>query len=279
MLSDMSDETNKPSTAMVPISAAAEWHEIIDRIVDELEAEDIPDEVIKAAEYLICGWPTYKVAQRLGTKPDIIRGYLSKYPRMAVAVHYGQRELQRWRMAQLEMQFLSAVEASQDILNLGTEHHRVHNLEGADPKVLALKAQQARFIISLFAGQKVDLKVRSPEDDRPALKAQQDALDYIADKVSARLESIEALPEKVETTYRVHDVKTGKHGPMLDEHGDPSFGELGVINTNEEGTLCHVCGDRVGKLRLHVTKGHKMTDREYELVFMLGKGDLKLHGS
>lgn len=277
ILEDILPETQETGTALVPLSAAGEWHEIVDQIVDELTEEDFPDDVIKAAEYLMCGWPTYKVAQRLGRQTSTIRGYLSRYPRVAVAINYGQRELQRWRLSQLERQFISAVEASQDILDLGTPHRRVENLDGVDPKVLALKAQQARFIISLFAGQKLDLQVRSPEDEKPALKAQQDALDYIADKVSGRLESIEAFPERQTTTYRVVDIKDRKSGPMLDEHGDPMHGKLGIFDTNEEGTLCHVCGDRFSKIRIHVTKGHKMTDREYEMVFMFEKDALKKH--
>lgn len=277
ILSDLPEAENA-GTALVPLSAAGEWHEIVDRIVDELNEEDIPDDVIKAAEYLMCGWPTYKVAQRLKKQTNTIRGYLSRYPQVAVAVHYGQRELQRWRLSQLERQFISAVEASQDILDLGTPHRDpVTSLEGVDPKVLALKAQQARFIISLFAGQKLDLQVRSPEDEKPALKAQQDALDYIADKVSGRLESIEAVPEKRTTTYRVVDAKDRKSGPMLDEHGDPMHGTLGAFDSNEDGTLCHVCGDRVSKIRIHVTSGHKLTDREYEMVFMFEKDALKNH--
>ena len=150
ILEDMPIEAQDTKTALVPLSAAGEWHEIVDQIVDELTEEDIPDDVIKAAEYLMCGWPTYKVAQRLNKQTSTIRGYLSRYPRVAVAVNYGQRELQRWRLSQLERQFISAVEASQDILDLGTPHRQVQNLDGVDPKVLALKAQQARFIISLF---------------------------------------------------------------------------------------------------------------------------------
>ncbi len=279
ILEDMPEEAQETGTALVHLSAAGQWHEIVDRIVDELLDEDIPDDVVKAAEYLICGWPTYKVAQRLSVQTKTIRGYLSRYPNVAVAVNYGQRELQRWRLAQLERQFISAIEASQDILDLGTPHRQVQNLDGVDPKTLAIKAQQARFIISLFAGQKVDLNVRGPEDDKPALKAQQDALDYIADRVANRLESIDAVPEKLVTTYRVVDVRDNKSGPMLDEHGDPAHGKLGEIETNEDGTLCHVCGERFGKLRIHVTQGHRMTDREYELVFMLSKGELKTHGA
>ena len=245
ILADMPEAEN-PGTAMVPLSAAGEWHEIIDHLVDELTEGDFPDDVIKAAEYLICGWPTYKVAERLGKQTNTIRGYLSRYPQVAVAVHYGQRELQRWRLAQLERQFISAVEASQDILDLGTPHRQVENLDGVDPKILALKAQQA-------------------------------PLDYIADKVSTRLESIEAFPERQTTTYRIIDAKDRKSGPMLDENGDPMHGTLGEFDTNEEGTLCHVCGDRYSKIRLHVTKGHKLTDREYEMVFMFEKDALKKH--
>jgi len=270
-LQDMNEEISTESKALVPLSAAGEWQTIVDTIVNDLSEEDYPDDVIKAAEYLICGWPTHKIAQRLSKKKTTIRGWLTRYPKMAVAVNYGQRELQRWRMAQLEKQFLSALETSQNILDAANE-----NAEPVNPKLLAIQAQQARFIISLFAGQKVDLKVKSPSDERPSLKAQQDALDYIADKITDRLNTIEAVPET--TTYRVIDASTGVKGPMLNENGDPFHGKLGEIDQNEKGTLCHICGARVGKLYLHVTSGHKIKDREYEIIFMLDRGTLKEYG-
>lgn len=278
LLSDMPEEASTESTALVPLSAAGEWQTIVDEVVDSLD-DDIPDKVIKATEYLICGWPTHKIAERLNTKKAIIRGWLTRYPKMAVAVHYGQRELYRWRMAQLEQGFLTALEVSQRILDMGSSKNRLEanmqDMASADPKLLAIQAQQARFIISLFAGQKMDLKVRSPSDDRPALKAQKDALDYIASQIKDSLNTIEARPE---ATYRVVDIASGVLGPLLDDKGDPFHGILGEFDQNEEGTLCHVCGERASKLYMHVTKGHKMKAREYEMVFMLDKDSLKQYG-
>jgi len=275
-LTDMPEETSGDATALVPLSAVEEWHSIVDRVIDELDGEEYPDDVLKAAEYLICGWPTYKVAERIGRRKDTIRGWLSRYPKMAVAVNFGQRELHRWRMARLEQQFISAVEASQDILDLGTPHRTVENMDGVDPKILALKGQQARFIISLFAGQKVDLKIRSPSDEQPQLKAQKDALDYLATRIAGELDN--TIIARPETTYRVIDVNTDTHGPLLDTHGNPFYGTLGEFDQNEGGTLCHICGERQKKLYIHVTKGHKMKGREYEMVFMLDRGTLKEYG-
>lgn len=271
LLSDIMEESSDALTALVPLSAAGEWQTIIDNIVDQLDG-DIPDEVIKAAEYLICGWPTHKIAERLNKKKSTIRGWLTRYPEMAVAVNYGQRELHRWRMAQLEQQFLTSLETSQRILDSGGETEEGDEI---DPKVLAIQAQQARFIISLFAGQKMDLKVRGPSDDRPALKAQKDALDYIAEQITDKINTVEARPE---TTYRVVDIHSGILGPLLDDKGDPFHGRLGEFDQNDEGTICHVCGERANKLYMHVTKGHKMKAREYEIVFMLDKDSLKQYG-
>jgi len=275
ILSDL--ENLNDSIALVPLSAAGEWQTIIDKVVDDLD-DDIPDKVIRAAEYLICGWPTHKIAERLNTKKETIRGWLTRYPKMAVAVNYGQRELYRWRMAQLAQEFLTALDVSQRILDLGSgmkTTEDLEKLESLDPKILAIQAQQARFIISLFAGQKMDLRIKSPSDDRPALKAQKDALDYIAEQITDKLGTIEARPE---TTYRVIDISSGVRGPLLDDKGDPFHGKLGEVDQKEEGTLCHVCGERVTKLYMHVTKGHKMKVREYEIVFMLDKDSLRQYG-
>ena len=182
-------------------------------------------------------------------------------------------------MAQLEQGFLTALEVSQRILDMGTGRKRLEeNMQdttSTDPKILAIQAQQARFIISLFAGQKMDLKIRSPSDDRPALKAQKDALDYIAKQITDNINTIEARPE---TTYRVIDANTGILGPLLDDKGDPFHGTLGEFDQDDTGTLCHVCGKRESKLYMHVTKSHKMKAREYEMVFMLDKDSLKQYG-
>lgn len=274
----LSEEEGEEVTALVPLSASGEWHTIVDQIIDELEIVDAPDKILKAAEYLICGWPTHKVAKRLGTTKETIRGWLTQYPNMAVAVNYGQRELQRWRMARLEQQFVSAVEASQDILDLGTPHREspVINLDGIDPKILTLKAQQARFIISLFAGQKVDMKVRGHDDEPPSLKAQEGALDYLATRIAGELDN--TILARPETTYRVIDVNTDTHGPLLDDKGDPFHGKLSEFDQNESGTLCHICGERHNKLYIHVTKGHKMKERTYEMVFMIDRGKLREYG-
>jgi hypothetical protein len=275
-VSDLPEEEGE-STALVPLSAAGEWHTIVDNIVDNLSENEYPTNVIKAAEYLICGWPTHKVAERIGVKKETIRGWLTRYPEMAVAVNYGQRELHRWRMARLEQQFVSAVEASQEILDIGTRHTEpTGNMDNFDPKLLALKAQQARFIISIFAGQKMDLKIRNPAEDKPQLKAQQEALDYLATRIAGELDN--TVVARPETTYRVTDVNTDTHGPLLNERGDPFHGTLGEFDQNEAGITCHVCGSREKKLYLHITKGHKMKDREYEMVFMLDRGMLREYG-
>ncbi|MCK5613362.1 hypothetical protein KAR91_66445 [Candidatus Pacearchaeota archaeon] len=269
-------EDESTGEELVPLSAAAEWQEIVDTLIDDLYDYDYPDEVLKATEYLISGWPSHQVAERLGVKRETVRGWLTRYPKMAVAVNYGQRELHRWRMSRLERQFLSAVEASQDILDLGTKHRTVENLDAVDPKILAIKAQQARYIIGLFAGQKLDLQVKGPSDEAPKLKAQKEALDYLADRISDNLgDTVTAAPE---TTYRVLDGQFNSGGPLTDDRGDPYHGILGELDKNEAGTLCHICGERHPKLYMHVTKGHKMKDRYYEIVFMLDRGTLKEYG-
>jgi len=285
LLDDLSEEDN---TSLVPLSAAGEWQEIIDQVVSGImgKGEIIPEDVIKAAEYLICGWPTYKVAKRLNRSPSTIRGWLTNYPEVTAAIYQGQRELHRWRMSRLEQQFLSAVEASQRILDVGTEHDRPRPMaqgeedEDFEPvpintKLLAIQAQQARYIISLFAGQKMDVQIEGPEERKPALKAEQDALDYIVGAIKEELHTIDAVQE---TTFRIKDAQVGVSGPMLDDKGNPFYGELGEVDTNPEGTLCHVCGKRVPKLYMHVTNGHKMKERMYEITFMLDRGTLKEHG-
>jgi hypothetical protein len=271
ILKDMDEEISKHvDTDLVPISAAAEWGEIVDDVILSLVEEDeYPEDVLKVTEYLICGWPSYEIAKKIGRKPETIRSWLSRYPKMALAVRKGQHELQRWRLAQLEKQFIDAAKLSQKIIEGDS------SVMQTDSKKLGIQARQARYILGLFAGQKLDLQVKGSQDDRPTLKAEKDALDYLAERIAEEQDKrmIDVTPSE-DKIVRVIDPRDGTKGPVLDEDGEPMHGTLGEIDRNDEGSLCHICGKRVGKLRLHVNKGHKMSDQEYEVIFMLPVGEL-----
>jgi hypothetical protein len=258
-----------PEEYLNMLPASAEWQEIIESILDDLLADEggtaLPNDVIQAAELLIAGYPTVDVARKLGVKRDTVRSWLTRYPKIAKVVRYGQIQLHRWRMAQLERQFITAAQKSEELLNIPFDG------EGVDPKILSALGLHIRYVIGLFAGQKIDLKITNPaEDTSKTLKGEENALDYIAGKLAER----QIKKEAVEGEYRIVDAKQLQRGPLLDENGDPVFGSLGVLDRNEEGTICHVCGERMRQLQLHIHTSHKMSSREYELVFMLEQGTL-----
>lgn len=242
------------------IDSDNEWREIVNQIIETLDTNDLPDDVIQATEYMIAGWPTYKIAKKLNTSKHTIRYWLSKYPAMAAAVQQGRELMSRWRLARLEQQFLLAVNRSEEILELKL------NDKSVNPKILGLIAQHARFVIGLFAGKKIDINVKV-EEERPQLKAKEDALQYLAEQLQKQRDS----DEPIEATYRVVDPKVNE-GPLLDENGEPNFGELGELDVNDDGVMCHICGKRFSYLSIHIRKKHHISNEIYEVTFMLERG-------
>jgi hypothetical protein len=281
ILDDFEDEElQEPTTALVPLNSAASWQQITNALVERLEGEDLPERVIKATEYLVCGWPMYKVAQRVKSKEKTIRGWLKRYPAMALAVAEGQKALHLWRLSQLEQQFLTAMEVSQELFDsiegewveIATDEGIENEWRPTNHKLLAAKATHARFIIGLFAGQKLKIDIQTPEEERPPLKAGIDALDYLIEGISDRIDDHRAKP--IEKIIRVIDTTSGEDIPYVDEKGDPFFGIMGELDMAEDGTLCHICGKRARHIRQHIGGAHKMAPFDYEVTFMLDEGAL-----
>ncbi len=280
ILDDLKEEDLQETvTALVPLNAATSWQEITNALVERLEKEELPEKVVKATEYLVCGWPMYKIAERIGSKGSTIRTWLKKYPAMALAVAEGQKALHLWRLSQLEQQFLLAMEISQELFDAEPGRFVENFEEGEEDiwiptnhKLLAAKATHARFIIGLFAGQKLKIDIKTPEEERPPLKAGVDALDYLIDGISKRIDNHRAEP--IEKVIRVIDNKSTDDKPIIDAKGNPFYGILGELDTDEEGSLCHICGKRALHIRQHIGGAHRIPPFDYEVTFMLDEGAL-----
>ena len=253
------DTDNLPVLSENDIGPDTEWVDIANQIASTLALDDMPDEVIMAAEYMIAGWPTFKISKKINVSKQTIRRWLSQYPAMAAAVSLGRQLMSTWRMARLEQQFMSAIERSEEILDLEFSNKDVN------AKLVGLLAQHARYIIGLFAGQKIDINVNVNQND-PVLKAKADALEFLASELAKQRENVDTEP--IEATFRIVDSKTDT-GPLLDENGNPHHGELGIIGVNNSGAQCHICGKRFKQLSLHIRKKHNMSNEIYETTFML----------
>lgn len=260
--------------AITTVNQDADWQDIINELVEQLTGEDLPDKVVRATELMLAGYPTYKVAKKLYVTTQTIRRWLSTYPAMSAVIAKGRAALSQWRMQKLEQQFMSAVERSEEILNIpldGVMDDYGGDGIKVDPKVLTVVAAQSRYIIGLFAGQKIDIDVHHDYSDA-TIKAKQDALQYLADQLLSQ--QAKALDEPIETTFRVIDSKSDDSGPMLDEDGNPPFGEFGIMDTDEDGTMCHICGRRYKSLQKHVLTAHNLSTSEYEELYMIEPGTL-----
>ena len=261
------------SNSLVPVPDE-EWGEIVNKLVEEVNDQDYPDKVVRATEMMVVGFPLPEIAEEIGTETRTIRRWLTKYPVMAATVANGRALLSKWRMSKLEQQFLKAVNRSEQVLDLslsGSYYDDAGEQHFVDPKVLTVVAAQSRYVIGLFAGQRMDVQVTHELGDT-VLKAQSDALDYIADKLQDQQDGV--VIDAVETTYRVLDDKV-ETGPMLNSDGSAPHGEIGQLNINEDGTQCHICGNRYKALHSHLYGKHNTSTKDYETVYMLDQGAVR----
>lgn len=249
----------------------ARWNQIVTTILDSYD-ETVPDNALKAAELLMNGFTTRQTADRLNVTQQSVMGWMKRYPKLAILVAQGRELLSRWRLGQLEQQFYDAVAISRNILSLPLsgkwKNPETGEFEDVNAKLLGIQAQHARFIISLFTNQQIDVVVKLDENTQEIFKAQQSALDYIAEQVS----TIREEDEPIEATYRLID--PDDKGPLVDEDGNPHHGELGSVNVDVSGILCHICGNRFSQLGIHIRTKHRISIENYELTFMLTSGSV-----
>jgi hypothetical protein len=248
-----------------------DWQTIADRLVDELTSQDLPDKVVQAAEMMLAGYPLYQVARKVNVTTPTVRRWLSAYPMLAAVVANGRKLLSKWRLARLEQQFLTALERSQEVLEIPLDGETSDG-KRVNPKILTVVAAQARYIIGLFAGQQQNITVTHEMGDT-VMQAREDALAYLAQKLAEQRQH--ARIEPVEAVYRVIDPKLDNNGPMLDEQGHPSFGEIGKLDIADEGTLCHVCGGRYKSFARHLLTNHNLSAEEYESLYLLPEGSIR----
>ncbi len=266
----MTEENNK---LIIPVTGQEEWSVLADRISEEVGDADLPEKVVKATELLLAGFPLSKVAQKITISPKTIRGWLSRYPTMAAIVANNRKLLTNWRMSQLEQQFLLAVERSKDVLEAPLSGTTPDG-ERIDPKILTVVAAQARYIIGLFAAQQQSLTVTHELGDT-VMKAQDNALSYLAEKLGEQQERA-AIGEPIEAVFRVIDASSvDSSGPMLDENGGSPFGEIGELSKDDDGVLCHICGQRRAGMSKHIIHKHNMTVEEYEVLYLLEPGSIR----
>jgi hypothetical protein len=235
---------------------AVTWQETINTLTETLVESDMPNKIVEMAEMLVAGYPTYKIADKLGVKRQTVKNYMTKYPDMTRAVALARKDLSLWRMSQMEQQFLEALKTSADVFSAN---------EDVNAKLLGIKAQHARYVLSLFFGNKLDINIKISEET-PLFKARQSALDYVVDTAK------DYEDDAIETTIRI--IEEEPKGPLLDEEGNPNHGELGVLEKNKEGILCHVCGKRFERLDIHIRIKEKLSSEMYETIFMLAPGTI-----
>jgi len=239
------------------------WRQIVDSIILDLDGNDIPNQVVRAVELLLSGFPIPDVADQLGVKTETVRRWLVRYPRISEILANHQPMLIKWRMTEIDKQFLQALEVSRKVLELPM------NGEDVNAKLVGIQAAQARYIIGLRAGQKQDITVTHEMGDS-VMKARQDALDYLATRM---LEQDHEEP--IETTFRIIDETKETNAPLFMDNGTSPFGEVGIIDQNDQGIMCHVCGKRYKGLRRHALSKHDLGSVEYELLYGLEEGSLK----
>lgn len=246
------------------------WGGIIQSIVDALDKEELPDDVVRAAELLVSGYPISEVAKLVGSSQYVVRSWLVKYPALAKIMAEQKKLISLYRMAKLEQQFSTAVDKSNEILSLSLDGRAEDGSRQVDPKILTVVAAQARYIIGLFAGQKSDVTVVH-EFGNSVLNANESALNYLAGKLA----EAKTGNEPIEAVFRVIDNKVDAQGPILMADGSPKFGKIGVLEMTDKGILCHICGGSYKSFAKHILYKHEFQVANYELAFLLPEGTIR----
>lgn len=259
------------------LSGDESWQDIVNSLTSELADSDTPDNVIRVTELLLSGYSVSQAAKKAGVSAATVRRWMSFYPTMAAVISDGRKLLSKWRMAKLEQQFLEAIEKNEEILNLSLTGLNPKTGEMVSSKILTVVAAQVRYIIGLFAGQRVDIQV-THELGETTLKARRDALDYIAQQIQSQRDNSDAEP--IEAVYRVIDDKYDNSGPLLNSNGEPHFGHFGKIEKDDNNRArCHICGKYYVSLQKHILMAHNMGTPDYETLFMLEEGSIEQTGT
>lgn len=258
-----------PEDNKLPIAASTEWQKILEGIYSEFDVEEIPTKALQAMELLIVGFPVAAVANKIGTTSQTIRGWLVRYPTISAAITKGQEDLSRWRMSHLEKQFLEAAELSANILSGDP------TVMATEPKLLAIQARQARYVMDLFTGKLRDLHITQINNNTTTvenveLKASRDSLEWLAQKLQTQDDK-----DVVEAEFRVTYDHSRRGEPVVDEGGEPFYGVYEAIDTTEDGLQCHICGTRLIELGTHIQSMHGMSTQEYENTFRLKRDEIK----
>lgn len=254
-----------------PDNDTATWQTVIDNLTLTLTEGDTPDKIISMAEMLVSGWPMYKIAKELGVSTKTARSWLVKYPEVTQAVAVARKQVSIWRMQQMEKQFVTAVKKSAEVLEVAATYDPQEDVPErvVNSKLLGIQAQHARWVLDLFLGNKFkDININIIEQN-PTLKATKDALNYITEQLGSQGDD-----DIIEGTVRVVD-EANAQGPLLDENGDPYYGALGILDSNDDGMLCHICGQRFKRLDIHLRVKEGVSADMYEVMFMLDAGTIR----
>lgn len=254
-----------------PDNDTATWQTVIDNLTLTLTEGDTPDKIISMAEMLVSGWPMYKIAKELGVSTKTARSWLVKYPEVTQAVAVARKQVSIWRMQQMEKQFVTAVKKSAEVLEVDATYDPQEDVPErvVNAKLLGIQAQHARWVLDLFLGNKFkDININIIEQN-PTLKATKDALNYITEQLGSQGDD-----DIIEGTVRVVD-EANAQGPLLDENGDPYYGALGILDSTDDGMLCHICGQRFKRLDIHLRVKEGVSADMYEVMFMLDAGTIR----
>lgn len=230
--------------------ALMSWQDISDLIWEQVNAdpnEQPPEIVMKAVELILSGEPRYKVAKKLNVSSRTIKNWFEKYTVAGEALKVGGQLLSRWRMAQIEQQFLDAVAVSKRVLTADLSDDG----EQTNVKLLGVQAQHARYILDMMLNPKFTNLILNinQQEDGGVFKASKEALDYIKSQAAVEA-SFTEVPD------------------------EPEFGNFGTITTKGEEALCHICGKYFKLLKTHVEQEHNISTDDYEIEFKLPYGAL-----
>lgn len=235
------------------------WQKIVEELFDT--SEGLSELAMQIVEYAVCGYSKTKACKQLGITVYEWNKTVKDNPAIAQLITDGLSLARKWRTAQLEEQYMDAINKSKEILQLSLSDDTVN------VKLVGTIAQHARYVIDLFARNDLAPVASANADTDMALKASKDALDYLVEKIAS------STDDEIIVTHRIVDADSA---PKMKSDASPNFGELGVLEYDDDGKIrCHVCGVYAKNFVMHIRRAHSLEPMDYEAAYDLPEGEVR----
>ena len=248
------------------------WLELMESLANEVD-NNVADreKIVEAAELLLLNYPLREVASILSVTQGTVKRWIRETPSLARVIAEKKVLVSRWRLEQLDRQMLLALKKSAEILSLDAQEKIEYDEDGnelpsekrTNVKLLGIQAQQSRYVIDTFMKNHPEVDVEQ--------RGKAVTLSMDGEAMGTLVNILSDVGKKHGPTEIVYEVSSNTQNaqPLLDENGNPLFGEFMQLDMHSDGITCHICGKHFKHLITHVRTRHAVMEEDYCSIFMV----------